>query len=68
MTVKELRQLLEKFNDDTEVVVTGSWQYSEVVVGSVKSFEGALSVVIDAEKMDSKVELYAKMKEVHKGL
>lgn len=68
MTVNELKMLLDRFDGGTEVVVTGSWQYSEVVVGSVKSFEGPLSIVIDAEKMDGKVELYAKMKEVHKGL
>ena len=68
MTVETLKKLLDRFDGNTEVVITGSWQYSKVVVGSVKSFEGALSVVIDAEKMDGKVELYAKLQEVKKGL
>lgn len=64
MTVKELRQLLEKFDDNTDVVVTGSWQYSKVVVGSIKKFEGPLSIVIDAVDMDERVELYASLEEV----
>lgn len=64
MTVGELKKLLEKHDDSTEVVITGSWQYSKVVVGSVKSFEGPLSIVVDAVEMDERVELYARLEEV----
>ena len=64
MTVGELKKLLEKYDDCTEVVITGSWQYSKVVVGSVKSFEGPLSIVVDAVEMDERVELYASLEEV----
>ena len=64
MTVKELKKLLDRFDGNTEVVITGSWQYSKVVVGSVKSFEGTLSVVVDAVEMDERVELYASLEEV----
>ena len=64
MTVGELKKLLEKYDDCTEVVITGTWQYSKVVVGSVKSFEGQLSVVVDAVEMDERVELYASLEEV----
>lgn len=68
MTVNELKKLLDRFDGGTEVVVTGSWQYSSVVVGSIKKFEGPLSIVIDAVDMDGRVELYAKLEEVKKGL
>lgn len=64
MTVNELKKLLDRFDGDTEVVVTGSWQYSAVVVGSIKKFEGPLSIVIDAVDMDGRIELYAKLEEV----
>ena len=64
MTVNELKKLLDRFDGGTEVVVTGSWQYSAVVVGSIKKFEGQLSIVIDAVDMDGRVELYAKLEEV----
>lgn len=64
MTVNELKKLLDRFDGGTEVVVTGSWQYSKVVVGSIKKFEGPLSIVIDAVDMDGRVELYAKLEEV----
>lgn len=64
MTVGELKKLLEKHDDCTEVVITGSWQYSKVVVGSIKKFEGPLSIVIDAVDMDGRIELYAKLEEV----
>lgn len=64
MTVKELKKLLDRFDGGTEVVVTGSWQYSVVVVGSIKKFEGPLSIVIDAVDMDGRIELYAKLEEV----
>lgn len=64
MTVNELKMLLDRFDDGTEVVVTGSWQYSKVVVGSIKKFEGQLSIVIDAVEMDERVELYASLEEV----
>ena len=64
MTVNELKKLLDRFDGGTEVVVTGSWQYSKVVVGSIKKFEGPLSIVIDAVDMDGRIELYAKLEEV----
>lgn len=64
MTVNELKKLLDRFDGGTEVVVTGSWQYSAVVVGSIKKFEGPLSIVIDAADMDGRIELYAKLEEV----
>ena len=64
MTVGELKKLLEKYDDCTEVVITGTWQYSKVVVGSIKKFEGPLSIVIDAVEMDERVELYASLEEV----
>ena len=64
MTVGELKKLLEKYDDCTEVVITGSWQYSKVVVGSIKKFEGPLSIVIDAVDMDGRIELYASLEEV----
>jgi len=64
MTVNELKMLLDRFDDNTEVVITGTWQYSKVVVGSVKSFEGPLSVVVDAVEMDERIELYASLEEV----
>lgn len=64
MTVNELKKLLDRFDGGTEVVVTGSWQYSAVVVGSIKKFEGPLSIVIDAVDMDGRIELYAKLEEV----
>jgi len=64
MTVDGLKKLLDRFDDGTEVVVTGSWQYSKVVMGSIKKFEGPLSIVIDAVDMDGRVELYAKLEEV----
>ena len=64
MTVNELKMLLDRFDDCTEVVITGSWQYSKVVVGSIKKFEGLLSIVIDAVEMDERVELYASLEEV----
>ena len=64
MTVNELKKLLDRFDGGTEVVVTGSWQYSKVVVGSIKKFEGPLSIVIDAVDMDGRIELYASLEEV----
>ena len=64
MTVKELKELLERFDDETEVVLTGSWTYSKIVPGSVKSFEGPLKLVIDAVEMNNRVEIYAKLDEV----
>ena len=27
MTIKKLKELLERFDDETEVVLTGSWEY-----------------------------------------
>ena len=64
MTVNELKKLLDRFDGGTEVVITGSWQYSKVVVGRVKSFEGPLSVLVDAVEMDERIELYASLEEV----
>ncbi len=64
MTVKELKELLERFDDETEVVLTGSWTYSKIVPGSVKSFEGPLKLVIDAVEMNNRVELCGKFEEV----
>lgn len=64
MTVKELKELLERFDDETEVVLTGSWTYSRIVPGSVRCFEGPVSLVIDAVEMNNRVEIYAKLDEV----
>ena len=64
MTIKRLKELLARFDDDTEVVLTGCWEYSKTVPGSVRSFEGPLSVVIDAVKMNNRVELFATLEEV----
>ena len=64
MTVKELKELLERFDDETEVVLTGSWTYSKTVPGSVKSFEGPLKLVIDALEMNNRVELCGKFEDV----
>lgn len=64
MTVDRLKKLLENVDGDTEVVVTGSWQYSNIVPGSIKKYEGSLSIVIDAVDMKNRIELYAKLEEV----
>lgn len=63
MTIKRLKELLGRFDDDTEVVLTGRWEYIKAVPWSVKSFEGPLSVVIDAVKMNNRVELSATLEE-----
>lgn len=64
MTVKKLKELLARFDDETEVVLTGSWEYSKVVPGSVKSFEGPVSLVIDAVQMNNRVEICGKLEEI----
>ena len=64
MTIKELKELLERFDDETEVVLTGSWEYSKVVPGSVRSFEGPVSLVIDAVQMNNRVEICGKLEEI----
>ena len=64
MTIKKLKELLERFDDETEVVLTGSWEYSKVVPGSVKSFEGPVSLVIDAVQMNNMVEICGKLEEI----
>lgn len=64
MTVKKLKELLTQFDDDTEVIVTGSWEYSKVVPGSVRSFEGPVSLVIDAVQMNNRVEICGKLEEI----
>lgn len=63
MTIKRLKELLERFDNETEVVLTGSWEYSKVVPGSVKSFEGPVSLVIDAVQMNNRVEICGKLEE-----
>lgn len=64
MTIKRLKELLTQFDDDTEVIVTGSWEYSKVVPGSVKTFEGPVSLVIDAVQMNNRVEICGKLEEI----
>ena len=64
MTIKKLKELLEGFDDETEVVLTGSWEYSKVVPGSVRSFEGPVSLVIDAVQMNNRVEICGKLEEI----
>ena len=64
MTIKRLKELLTQFDDDTEVIVTGSWEYSKVVPGSVRSFEGPVSLVIDAVQMNNRVEICGKLEEI----
>ena len=64
MTIKKLKELLERFDDETEVVLTGSWEYSKVVPGSVRSFEGPVSLVIDAVQMNNRVEICGKLEEI----
>lgn len=64
MTIKRLKELLTRFDDETEVVLTGSWEYSKVVPGSVRSFEGPVSLVIDAVQMNNRVEICGKLEEI----
>lgn len=64
MTIKMLKELMTQFDDDTEVIVTGSWEYSKVVPGSVRSFEGPVSLVIDAVQMNNRVEICGKLEEI----
>ena len=64
MTIKRLKELLARFDDETEVVLTGSWEYSKVVPGSVRSFEGPVSLVIDAVQMNNRVEICGKLEEI----
>lgn len=64
MTIKKLKELLERFDDETEVVLTGSWEYSKIVPGSVRSFEGPVSLVIDAVQMNNRVEICGKLEEI----
>lgn len=64
MTVKKLKELLKRFDDDAEVVLTGSWTYSKTVPGSVKFFEGPLKLVINAVEMNNRVELCGQFEDV----
>lgn len=62
MNVKQLKEMLSEFDDDTEIIITGSWNYNQTVPGNVKSFSGGIDCIIDAVKIDGNIELYSNLK------
>lgn len=52
MTVKRLKELLQRFDDQTEIVFEFTHLKSRVIPGSVEKYTANKAVVIDAVKMD----------------